>query len=1169
MMKIAPATATKRSGNKTNGSRASRDKLAAKFGHALRELKSAREQQAATAEILHAISGAQTDLRPVFQAIANSARRLLGGHYSDVALRRQDTLELAAYTKTTKAGDAALQKLFPAKLTGQGAAGRAVLTGKPAWIVDVEKDRTYSAEFRAGARIRGFRSLVAVPILSKGQSIGAIIVTRVQPGEFSRQEIALLQTFAEQGAIAIENVRLFNETKEALERQTATAEILRVISGSPNDVQPVFQTIVRNSVRLCDAEWAVIWRYDGTLQHFVATSDGFPENVVAKLRTRYPCPPTADATSGRAILRREVVVVPDVLDDSAFNREFGLAGGWRRQMGVPMMLQGEPLGAIVLGWKEAGPPPPQYEALLRTFADQAVIAIENVRLFTELQTRNGDLTEALEQQTATGEILKVISSSPTDVQPVFDTIVRNSVRLCDGTFGALFTFDGRMMGLGAQVQPDAATREMFQSAFPQPISPTTPSAIAILESRVVNIPDMLSENYAEDVKARARAGGYRSVLTVPMMRGDTPIGAIAVTRAQAEPFGEAHVALLKTFADQAVIAIENVRLFNELEVRNRDLGESLQQQTATSEILKVISGSHTDIAPVFQTIVESAEKLCGATYAGMGLFDGTSVHIGAVSASGSKPEILAQIASIFPVPISRPGVMRMTVETRSTVYCEDVMHDPRVGDWALPFYRRFNIRSGVYVPMLLGDAVLGLLYIFHERAAAFSDKHLQLLKTFADQAVIAIENVRLFKELEARNRDLGESLEQQTATSEILKVISRTTFDLQPVLEIVLQNARKLCDADRGFILRPDADGNFAPMAFAARIDADSRINDVLARQPIRPDRSSATGRAILEGLTVHIADVRQDPGYGRFDLADAAGYRSILAVPMLRAGDPIGVLTLARLGEAKPFTEKQIELVTVFADQAVIAIENVRLFNEIQEKSRQLEIANQHKSEFLANMSHELRTPLNAIIGFSEVLMDRMFGEVNEKQADYLKDIHESGKHLLSLINDILDLSKIEAGRMELELTKFHLPSAIGNAMTLIRERAQRHGIQLGLDMDPRVGEIQGDERKFKQIMLNLLSNAVKFTPDGGRVDVKAKLDTTEVEIAVRDTGVGIAPEDQAVLFEEFRQVGRDAGRKAEGTGLGLALTRRFVELHGGAIRVDSAPGKGSTFTVTLPVRI
>jgi signal transduction histidine kinase len=283
--------------------------------------------------------------------------------------------------------------------------------------------------------------------------------------------------------------------------------------------------------------------------------------------------------------------------------------------------------------------------------------------------------------------------------------------------------------------------------------------------------------------------------------------------------------------------------------------------------------------------------------------------------------------------------------------------------------------------------------------------------------------------------------------------------------------------------------------------------------------------------------------------------------------GTTTGALAIARRASGG-FTEREVELIRTFADQAVIAMENVRLFREIQDKSAQLEVANKHKSDFLANMSHELRTPLNAIIGFSEVLMEKMFGELNEKQLDYSKDIHESGKHLLSLINDILDLSKIEAGRMDLDLASFHLPTALSNALTLVRERAQRHGVELGLDVDARIGDFIADERKFKQIVLNLLSNAVKFTPDGGRVDVSAKMNGSAVEVAVRDTGIGIAPEDQAAVFEEFKQVGRDYTRKSEGTGLGLALTKRFVELHGGEIRLDSVVGRGSTFSFTLPIR-
>jgi signal transduction histidine kinase len=420
----------------------------------------------------------------------------------------------------------------------------------------------------------------------------------------------------------------------------------------------------------------------------------------------------------------------------------------------------------------------------------------------------------------------------------------------------------------------------------------------------------------------------------------------------------------------------------------------------------------------------------------------------------------------------------------------------------------------------------------------------------------------LERKVEERTRELRETLEQQTATAEILRVISSSPTDIQPVLDAVVENAARLCGA--GDVVIRLVDGE------TLRLGAHTG-SIPLATGAFPLSRDFVGGRVVLEGRTIHVPDILEARAADDFPESIAirrnVGYRTVLGAPLLREGLAIGMIVMRRL-EVQPFSEKQIQLLKTFADQAVIAIENVRLFKEIQEKGRQLEIANRHKSEFLANMSHELRTPLNAIIGFSEVLQERMFGEMNEKQAEYINDIHGSGKHLLSLINDILDLSKIEAGRMELDLTRVHVPSAISNALTLMRERAGRHFVALSSTVDERIGEITADERKFKQILLNLLSNAVKFTPEGGKIDVRARRLDGKVEIAVTDTGIGIAPADHEAVFEEFRQIGRDYTKKAEGTGLGLALTRKFVELHGGSIRLESEPGKGSTFIFTFPDR-
>jgi signal transduction histidine kinase len=625
--------------------------------------------------------------------------------------------------------------------------------------------------------------------------------------------------------------------------------------------------------------------------------------------------------------------------------------------------------------------------------------------------------------------------------------------------------------------------------------------------------------------------------------------------------------VLQTFADQAVIAIENVRLFKELEASNQELTTALDKQTATSDILRVISRSQTDVQPVFDTIITSAVRLLRGHTGALTRLAGDQIELVAHTSVDDASD--ASLRAFFPQSLHSERPHAAAVRQRAPINIADTQSDPEIPEPLRAIARARGYHGWAIVPMLRQDEAIGTIAVTRGEAGGFTNGEITLLQTFADQAVIAIENVRLFTELQEKNQALTkahaqvtEALEQQTATSEILRVISSSRTDLQPVFDAILQSATRLCGARFSALYRYDGE----LIHVAAHYNLTPEVLGLLRQAyPTRPAREIASGRAILSAAVVHIPDALADPEY-RHDFAIAGGWGSLLAVPMIREGRAVGTINIYRT-EAKPFPESQIELLKTFADQAVIAIENVRLFKELELANRELEAASQHKSEFLANMSHELRTPLNAIIGFSEVLTERMFGELNEKQDEYLKDIYASGTHLLSLINDILDLSKIEAGRMELELTDFRLPTALDSALTLVRERAGRRNITLQMSVDERLGEVRADERKIRQVVLNLLSNAIKFTPEGGRIEVAAVPKDGLVEVSVSDTGVGIAPEDQEAVFEEFRQVGT-ADKKVEGTGLGLTLCRKFIELHGGKIWVRSELGVGSTFTFTIPVR-
>jgi two-component system, NtrC family, sensor kinase len=773
------------------------------------------------------------------------------------------------------------------------------------------------------------------------------------------------------------------------------------------------------------------------------------------------------------------------------------------------------------------------------------------------------LVEAHDQQKATAEILRIISGAPTGLEAVLDAIARNAALLCGAYDALVFLREGDGLRSAAHYGPINITLQHTT------LSRGSAVETAILDRQPVHVHDLLAtEPPAFPLTAKAaREGGFRTVLSVPLLRENEAIGALSIRRREVQPFTVQQIALLQTFADQAVIAIEHARLLSELHQKNEALTqahaqvpEALEQQTATSEILRVISQSPTDIQPVFDAIVESARRLLNGFSAGVTRLVSDELYLAAFTRTTAAGDALIKSD---PSPLLAPGSLAaQVVRGRVPSFVIDIETDERVDAARREMARQRGYRSVVHVPMLREGLAIGTISVTRREPGPFFADEIALLETFADQAVIAIEHVRLFKELEERTKELTHSVDELRALGEVGQAIS-STLDLRTVLSAIVSRATQLSGTDAGVIYEYDEQREvFVP---SATEHLATEIVETMLATPVRKGEG-ATGRLAEALEPIQVPDILAAPAESRVrGVLVQAGYRALLAVPLAREGQLLGGLTVIRKATGV-FAPEVVELLKTFATQSALAIQNARLFLEIGDKNRQLEVASQHKSEFLANMSHELRTPLNAIIGFSEVLTERMFGELNEKQDEYLRDIYASGQHLLSLINDILDLSKIEAGRMELEPADVDLPSAIDNVLTLVRERAGRRGIALGQAIDEHVGTIRADERKVKQVLLNLLSNALKFTPEGGRIDVRAAVSDGTVEVSVADTGVGIAPEDQEAVFEEFRQVGT-ADKKVEGTGLGLALSRKFIELHGGRIWVKSQVGTGSTFTFTIPV--
>jgi GAF domain-containing protein len=890
-----------------------------------RDLEEALEQQTASAEILRVISSSPTDVRPVFESIVRTVRRLCDAERASVHILRDGVYHaIAVEGPSERAHDQRL--VHHPILPGRGSiTGRVVEERRVVHVHDVKADPEFTYLREDGFKFR--RTMLGVPLLRHGRVIGVIVLQRsiVQP--FTKTHIDLATTFADQAVIAIENARLFDEVQartrdleESLQQQTATAEVLKVISRSAFDLDTVLKTLADSARSLSGATGVLVLLREGEVARLRAESGCTPQH--REYVAAHPFRPGRETVTGRVLITGEAVHIPDVLADPDY--EYGVGpqvGNYRATFGAPLIRNGIVDGVFTLLRPEPGAFTPRQIELVRTFADQAVIAVENKRLFDEVQAKTRDLEESLQQQTATADVLKVISRSAFDLPAVLRTLVESAAKLCDADKA---TITREINGVYYRAESYGFSEEFMDQIRNIPVAPERGSitGLAMLEGKAIQVQDVEADPEYWP-KNFAKRGELRTGLGIPMMRNGAPIGVLALMRTEVRPFNAKQIELVQTFADQAVIAIENARLFEEVQARTRDLTESLEQQTASAEILRVISSSPTDVQPVIDAIARSAVELCEAENSGV-----FRVHDGRVHFAGShnlSGERLAAMQRVFPAPVDRGTAAGRAVLSRAVIHIPDIATDPEYAAIAIV---DAGYRSVLAVPMLRSRDPIGAIVVTRMEARRFSDRQIELLKTFADQAVIAINNVGLFNETQ-------EALNQQTATADVLKVISRSAFDLKSVLTTLVESARRLCDAPQGLIFLRDGDVFRAEMQQGFSPEWDRYIRN----NPIRPNPNSGVGRAALTGEVAHFPDVQADPDYNLREGVRIGGYRSVLAIPLKRENEVLGVFALTRPVPG-PFTQRQIELVRTFADQAVIAIENVRLFEEVRARTKDLQEA-------------------------------------------------------------------------------------------------------------------------------------------------------------------------------------------------------------------------------------